>query len=179
MKGVCQYSYQLPEVHPIVGYIIKNGFVAVALVFYIANFHVEPEFFGNLTGTQHGVVLAGFGFLVFIKIHGTGFTVNPSNLLLVEAVIDFFHLLEHQVSGKAHFSYIVPRGGFHSYQIALLQRKFIIVQVIAFACIFELHLDVVCRSLGFGQIAEPVESVEFFYFSTTASLGMHQEAVVL
>ena len=76
-----QYLDELPEVHASVRDIVENGFVPVALVFHIADFHLQSQFLGNLARTYHGVVLTAFGLFVLFHVHRFGFAVHPFDFL--------------------------------------------------------------------------------------------------
>ena len=61
---LCQHLDELAEIDALVGNVVEDGLVAVALIFHVAYLHVQSEVLGNLARLDHGVVLAGFGFLV-------------------------------------------------------------------------------------------------------------------
>ena len=62
----------------------------------------------------------------------------------------------HQFAGQHHFTQVVPGVRFNHHFHAFLQRQMRAVMEIAFACIFELHLDEVCQLRILRQIAQPV-----------------------
>ena len=68
----------LPEIHPVIGSIIKNGFGVVALVLHIIDLHLEIQPLGDLPGTEHGVVLVLHSRDPFFNIGKPG---SPVNLL--------------------------------------------------------------------------------------------------
>ena len=79
MESVGQHLDELSEVDTCVGNVIENGFVAVALVFDVANFHLQFQFLGNLSRANHRLVFATFRFLEFFEVGLSGLTVDASN----------------------------------------------------------------------------------------------------
>ena len=69
MEGVGQHLDEFAEVDTCVGDVIEDGLVAISLIFHISDFHVELQFFGNLSRPNHGVFLQGFRLLIFVEVH--------------------------------------------------------------------------------------------------------------
>ena len=58
VEGVGKNLDELTEVYALVCDIVENRFVAVALIFHVANLHVKIKILGNLARLNHRVVLA-------------------------------------------------------------------------------------------------------------------------
>ncbi|GFI67219.1 hypothetical protein IMSAG192_00744 [Muribaculaceae bacterium] len=82
---------EFAEIDTFVGNIVEYGLVSVALIFDIADFHVEIEIFGYLSGFYHRVVFAGFCLFVFFNI-GRLCLSEYALYLCVTLQSGFFHL---------------------------------------------------------------------------------------
>ena len=71
MESCGQILDKLTEIYALIGNIVENGLVAIALIFYVANLHIEPQTLGYLTTLNHGVMLAGLSLTELIKIYRT------------------------------------------------------------------------------------------------------------
>ncbi len=76
MKPVGKDFNQLAKINPPIGDIIKNGFAAIALILYIADFHVKIQVGGNLPRQNHGFIFQRNGLFPFFNVHGAGMTVD-------------------------------------------------------------------------------------------------------
>lgn len=47
LEGLGKHLYELAEIYALVGYIIEDSLVAVALILHVANLHVELEALGD------------------------------------------------------------------------------------------------------------------------------------
>ena len=70
LEGVGEHFDKLAEVDALVGYVVEYGFVAVALKFDVADFHVQLQLFGDFAGAYHLVLLAGARLFELFKIGG-------------------------------------------------------------------------------------------------------------
>ncbi len=88
-----QYFDQLAEIDPFISDIVKDGFVTVALILHVADLHLQPQLLGDLTGANHGRLLARFCLLILLQIGRPGNAINPFKAtigLFTEVV--FLHL---------------------------------------------------------------------------------------
>ena len=129
---------QLAEIHAFVGDVVEDGFVAVALIFHIANLHLKSQVLGYLAGFYHGLMLVGFRLTVFVHVHVAGFAVDALELH-IGFQIGFFHLEWNQAASHRHCSDVMSRVGFHSHDVAFHQVQVVAVQIVTFAGWLELH----------------------------------------
>lgn len=80
LEGFGQNLDKLAEVYTFVGDIVENSLIAVALVLYVANLHIEAEAFGYLAGAYHGIVLSGLCLLEFLDVGRLGEAEYPLGL---------------------------------------------------------------------------------------------------
>ena len=66
VKRVCQHLNKLSEVYSFVRNVVENGLVTVALIFYIADFHLQSQFFCYLSALYHRVVFATLSLFVLV-----------------------------------------------------------------------------------------------------------------
>ena len=160
---------ELAEVYPGVGDVVENGFSPVALIFHVADLHVQAQFGGDLSRPDHGLVLPCLGLLVLLEVRRFGFAVDA---LYVGAffLAGAFHLQGDEASRERHDADVVPRAGFDGYDVAFLERQSVVVAVVSFARILELHFHKVGRVLIAGDVGHVVVGVELFILSS-ASLG--------
>ena len=111
---------QLPEVHALVGDVVEDGFRPVALEFHVADLHVETEAGRQLAGADHGLVLAGDGFLPALDVEDLGLAVDPAEFVSVGVDAVAGQLLEHDRSFERHDAQVVPVLGFHDHEVSLL-----------------------------------------------------------
>ena len=91
MEGGCQVLDELAEVDAPVGYIVEDGFVAVALVLYVAYFHLQSQVLGYLAALDHGGMFASLGLTELLHVNGTRNAIDAP--YLVRALeIGFLHL---------------------------------------------------------------------------------------
>ena len=101
-----EHFYELAEVDAFVGDIVEYGFVAVALVLHVSDFHVEVEVLGYFASPYHSVVLARLGFIVLVNVAGLGFAEHSFEFgALFHA--RFFHLQGYKLTGEGHLSYVM------------------------------------------------------------------------
>ena len=82
LESLGQHLDELAEVNAFVGDIVEDGLVAVALIFDVADFHIEVERRGDFAGANHCVVLAGFGLFEFFEVGGFGLAEHAAHLVL-------------------------------------------------------------------------------------------------
>ena len=111
---------QLPEVHAFVGDVVEDGLGAVALEFHVADFHLEAQAGCQLAGPDHGLVLAGDGFLPALDVEDLGLAVDAAELVGVGVDAVAGQLLEHDGTFEGHDAHVVAGRRFHDDQVALL-----------------------------------------------------------
>ena len=81
MEGGSQVLDQLAEVHTLIGDIVEDSLVAVALIFHVANLHLQSQSLGNLSALYHRGVLTRLGLTVFIHIYRTGYAIHALDVV--------------------------------------------------------------------------------------------------
>ena len=72
VKGFGQHLDKLTKVYTLVGDVIEDSFIAIALVFYVADLHFQSEIFGDLSTLNHRIVFPTLGFGILIHISRLG-----------------------------------------------------------------------------------------------------------
>ena len=117
MKFLGKHFDEFAEVHTGIGNVVEDGFVAIALIFHVANFHIELQVFGNLSGANHRVLLAGLGFLVFLEVNGAGLAIDAPNFG-ARLEVGLLHLQGHQLAREGDDTNVVARRCFDGYHVA-------------------------------------------------------------
>ena len=71
-----QHFNQLAKIDPLVGNVIEDGLITVSLIFDIADLHIQMQIFGNLTGSNHRIMLFRLSFFEFFQVIGFGFPID-------------------------------------------------------------------------------------------------------
>ncbi len=159
LEGVGEDFDELPEVDALVGNVVENGFVAIALILNITNLHVELEVFGYAACAHHGVVLAGASLGIFVEVAwlcntedalelGGGFHTGASHLQLYE------------LAGESDAADVVARSGFHCHHVAYREVDAGGVAVEALTGVFKYHLNERTLGHGAGNVGKPIVAVE-------------------
>ena len=119
MERLRQHLDEFAEVHALVGDVVKNRLVAVALVLHVADLHLQFKLLGNLSRANHRVVFAGLSLLVLFQIRLSRLAVNASHLHALFQV-RFLHLQQYQSACERHHADVVSRHSFYRYHIALV-----------------------------------------------------------
>ena len=172
-----QHLNQGAEIHPVVGDIIEDGFGLVALVFHVADFHVQVKVGGNLPGAYHRLVFQGDGLFPLFNVVGLRLAVDFLQTALLGVRPFQAHLLFDQFACQRHHADVMPQGCFHRHDVPLLQRQFRGVGVKSFPRVFEPHLHNLRHRVGFGQVAEPVMHIQFACQQTVVDGGDHRSRV--
>ena len=159
MECRSQVLDELTEVDTFVGNIIENGFLAVALILYVANLHLQTQPLGNLTALNHRRMLALFGFLVLVHIDGTSQTIDTADVFST-LQIGFLDLHVHQTARQRHHTDVVSGIGFHGDDVSLLQGQVVHVVIISLAGMFELNFHQVSSFCIARHIGQPVVGVQ-------------------
>ncbi len=160
VESLRQYSDQLAKVYALIGDIVENGLIAIALILHISDLHIQIQIGRNLAGLDHRIVLSCLCFAVLIQIALFGYAVYLERLAVVRAVSMFAHLEFYQLTGQRHRPDVMARISLYGYYIPFVQFYLLAVEVVPFARILELYLH---ESAIFGQIgdvAQPVISAE-------------------
>ncbi len=171
VERVGKHFDEFAEVNACVGYVVEDGFVAVALVLHVADFHLQLKVLGYLSGANHGVVLACLGFFVFFHVAGACLAVYA---LYFGALLEvgLLHLQQHEFSSEGHNAYVVSRLCFHGYGVAFGEVDVVVVAVESLSGVFKLHFHVVCHVVVAGHVGEVVERVELVV-GASASAGCY------
>ena len=62
MKVIGQDTNQLAEIDTSLCDVVEDGLVAVALKLHIADLHIQPQFSGDLSGADHGLMFSRLSF---------------------------------------------------------------------------------------------------------------------
>ena len=164
VEGSCQVLDELAEVHALVGDVIEDGLLAVALILHVANLHVQTEALGNLAALDHCLVLAGLGLAELVHVNLAGNAVDAPDVV-GRLQVSLFQLQLHQTACQRHHADVVAGVCLDGHDVALLQRQVVHVVVIALAGVLELHLHEVGRFLVARHVGQPVVGVELAVLS--------------
>ena len=171
-EGFGQHLDELTEVDAGIGNVIKDGFVAVALIFHVADFHIQIEFLGYLAGTYHGVLFQRFGFLVLLDVSGACLAVDALDFCAgFEAGLA--HLQRHELAREGNHADVVTGRGFNGHDVSLDQGQVVFVAEITFAGVLELHLD---KFAGLGIAGDVCQIVVGVELPVLAAAALRTEA---
>ena len=168
MECFGQYLNEFPEVHTGVGNVVKDSLVAVTLIFYVADFHVQTQLIGDLSGAYHRVVFPRFRFFVLFEVNGLGDAIDAA-YFRVAFQVGLPHLQGNEASGEGDDANVVSRAGFDSNDISFFQGEVVVVVVISFARILELDFHEVGCLVVAGDVGHVVECVELLILASAAS----------
>ena len=186
MESLSKHFDEFTKVNTLVGYIIKNSFISIALVFHVANFHLQFEILGYLARTNHRFVLACLCFLILVEVDLTSLTIDASDgSAWLERT--FLHLKNNQLSCESHHTYIMTWLCFHCYDIPLLKVKVIIISIVALTGVFELYFHIVGNILITGHVGQVVVDIELMVAASTPfmsnaaqrSISPHTETAIV
>ena len=169
LEGLGEHFDKLTEVDAFVGDVIEYGLVAVALILDVADFHVELQVGGYLTGAYHRVVFLGAGFLITLEVAGFCLAEHALDFLgllgvaataAVAARAHAFHAALDKEADQGHHAYVVARRGLHCDHVAYLKGNVRGIFVITLAGVLEGDLDHVAVGISAGNVGEPVVAVE-------------------
>ena len=150
---------QFAEIHALVGDVVKNSLDFVALVFDVADLHVESQFGRNLPRADHRRVLERDGLLPLLDVARLRLAVDLFELAVERVEADALHLACDQVARERDDADVVARGGLHRHDVARFERQVVYVAVETFARIFEAYLENVVGEY-FRHAFEPVGRAE-------------------
>lgn len=155
----CQDLDEFAEIYALVGDVVEDGLLPIALILYVADFHVQLQVFGNLARAYHGVLLFGFGLLVLLEVGRTCMAVDAS-YLGAGLELGFAHLQGHKASRETHDTDVVPRLCFYGDDVALAEQEVVVVAVIALSRVLKLHFYEVGHRVVARYVGHVVVSVE-------------------
>ena len=123
---------QFAEIHTPISSVIKSRFSSIALIFNIADFHVEVECTSHCPRTYHHIALCTTDFIVFFDVSLIGFA---DNILKKRAFFDalLFHLHPNKIATEGHFPDVKSAATWHFYKnpiarsnvrVAWIMKKF-------------------------------------------------------
>ena len=161
MEGLGQHLYELPEVYPLVGNVVEDGLVAIALILHVANLHLQSQVLCYLPALYHGVVLAALGLGILVHVHLLGKPVHPLDVV-GRLYVCLLYLQLHQAACQRNHADVMSRVCLHGNNVTFLQVDVVDVVVISLSGVLELHLNKVCRLGIAGHVSEPVVGVQLF-----------------
>ena len=165
LEHVGQHLDQLSEVDTLIGDVIENCLVAIALILDVANLHLQSQIDGNLARADHRVLLASLGLLITFHVRRLSLAEN-TQYLSVFAQVDALHLILDQSAGQPYTSHIMTRIGLNGHPIATLEGDVGAVAVEAASRVLEQHLN--NFKIVVGHILKPVGASEV----TTADIAI-------
>ena len=174
MEGGSEVFDELTEIDALIGNVVEDGFVTVALIFHVANLHLETQSLGNLATLNHSGMLAALGFLILLHIYGTCYAIDTLDVIGGLQVC-LLQLQLHQTSCQRDNTDVVTRVGLYRHDVALLQVKLVDIVVIALSRVFELHFHEVGGIDISWHVSQPVVGVEL---SVLTSHGVLAESTV-
>ena len=168
MKGVGQDLDETAEINACIGNVVEDGFVAIALIFDIADFHVQLQIFGNLSTLNHRAVFAAACLFPLVDVGRTCFTVDT---LDVGRTFDLrlFHLERHERPGEGDGADVVARRCLHGHNVAFDEVEMVVVAVVTLTRVLKLHFDKVGYFVVARHIAQIVRQVELLLGATTTA----------
>ena len=161
---------ELSEVYPFVGNVIEDSLVAIALIFHVADFHLQSQVFGNLPALNHGSMLSAFRLVVFIHVHLLGQSVHAFDIV-GRFNVGLFQLQFHQSSSERNHAYVVPRTCLHGHDVAFFQVEVVHIVVITLSGVFKLHFHQVCRLIVSRHICQVVVGVQLLILPSATANG--------
>ena len=168
VEGSSQVLDQLAEVHALVGDIVEDSLLTVALILHVANLHVQSQVLGNLTALDHRLVLACLRLVILVHIHLACQSVDALDIIgtLQVGLLD---LQRHQSACQRHHADIMTRTGLHGHDVTLLQGQVVHIVVVALAGVLELHLHQVGRLQVARHVGQPVVCIQLTVLSAHGS----------
>ena len=165
MEGRSQVFDQLTEVHTLIGDVVEDGLIAVALILHVTDFHVQSQTFGYLTALDHRTMLTGLCFPTFLQVGLTGNAVDALDVIS-RFQVGLLHLEVHESACQRHNTYVVTRTSLYSHHVSLFQFEVVHVVVVSFAGVLELYLYEVCGLHVARHVSQPVIGVQLSVLST-------------
>ena len=167
MEGVGKHLDELTEVDALVGDVVEYRLVAVALILYVANLHLQTEILGYLAALYHRAVFAALCFVVLVDVHGFGYAVDALDVVS-RLEVGFLQLQLHQSAGERNGAYVVTRACLYRHDVALVQVDIVDVVVVTLARVLELHLHEVGVLVVARYVVQPVVGVQLHVLSSAS-----------
>ena len=168
VKGFGKHLDEFAEVDTCIGNIVEYGLVAVALVFDVANLHVELELLGNLAALNHGRHFASLRFVPFFDVDGTCLAVDTTDFG-AGFQAGLLHLQGHKASGEGDCADVVTGIGFNGNDVALHEVEAVVVAIVAFAGVLELDFHEVGSLVIARNIAQVIIGIELLVAATASA----------
>ena len=160
MKRCCKILYKLSEVYSLICNIIEYSFVSVALILYVAYFHLQVQCFCYLPAFYHRAVFLCFGLLIFLHVGFSCNSVHTFNIVRRLNTTSFLKLQLHQSACKRNYTYIMSRVCFYGHYVSFAQFNIINIMVISFTSILKLYFNEICCIYVFRNILQPIICVQ-------------------
>ena len=168
MEGIGKNLDEFAEIDTTVGNVVENGFVAVALILDIADFHLKLKVFGDLASTQHGVILSRLGLVILLHVGRTCLAIDTTNLG-AGLEICLLHLQQDETAGQRDNADVVTGLRLDSHNVALDEVKVIIVAIEPLARVLELNFNIVGRIQIAGNARQIVIDVQLVVASAATA----------
>ena len=170
VEGCCQVLDELAEVHSLVGDIVEDGLVAVALILHVAYLHLQSQPLGYLPALNHRVVFACLGLMIFLHVHLSSVAIDAPDVV-GRFQVGLLHLQLHEPSGERDDPNVVSGVCFHGHDVALAELQVVHIVVVTFACVLELHLHEVGRLVVSRHVGKVVVGIELTVLTTTSGFA--------
>ena len=176
MERVGKHLDELTEVDALIGDIIEDGLVAIALIFDIADLHLQTQLLGYLSALNHRVVFAALCLVIFFHVDGLGNAVYAL-YVVCRLKVGFLYLQLDETSCHGDHADVVARTCLHRHDVALLQVNVVDIVVVALAGVFKLYLHEICALLVAWHVGQPVVGVELLVLSSASTVAEASVAV--
>ena len=161
---------ELAEVNALVGDVIEDSLVAVALELHVADFHLQSQSLGYLAALYHSVVFACLCLTVFVHVDRLCLTVDALDVVGILDV-SLAELQEHETAGEGNDADVMTGVCLYRHVVALLKRQVVDVMIIALAGVLELNLHEV-GALGVPRhVGKPVVGVQLTVLTSACSMA--------
>ncbi len=168
MEGGSEVLDELAEVDALVGDIVEDGLLTIALILDVANLHLQSEALGYLAALDHGLVLTCLGFAELVHVGLAGEAVDALDIVS-RLEVGLLYLEVDEATSERDNADVVTRAGLDGHDVAFLQGEVVDVVVVAFARVLELHLDEVGGLSIARHVGQPVVGVELSVLSSDGS----------
>ena len=169
VESSCKVLDELTEVDTLIGNIIEDSLVAIALILDITDFHIQTQALGNLPALNHRLMFAGFCLTVLVHIDWLSLTVDALDVVRTLEVC-LLNLQENQSSCQGNNTYIMTGISLNGNIVALDERQVVDIVIISLSCILELNLNEVSAFSVSRHISKPVVCIELAVL-TSASVA--------
>ena len=150
---------QLAEIDPFVGNVIENSLDLIALVFDVADLHIQVQAGRDLARTDHRFVLETDRLLPLFDVVRFRLAVNFLEFAVLRIEPHALHLPGHHVAGQRHDPDVVSGRGLDGHDVAAFERQAVDIPVITLPRILKAHLENIVRK-NFWHALEPVVGMQ-------------------